>query len=503
MTFLEFIRKNLLIAVIVIFGILVGLIMMDYGNSGSAFSRDYRIEVNGTRYKAQYTMEMGSKTQHYLARMQRVDMLYMWSIGVLEAEENLAVNRLLLREAAAELGICPSNEQIDEYIKTKIPAFQENGQFSYEAYKEVIGYRNGELDSTAENDIRELVADMIICDTIFNLVTANVSVNTEAHQRVAQATNPNLSGFRATLQLENQEEPAAPSAEVLKQYWAENQNKYMTEEKRSFTVIKLSAAEDVTGTAALVYEGLVKAPGAAPESIITAQLADLAPDEQAFDYEIQTYDECTLATAPDALKQKNVTFNGAEIPLNELIFNSALTTQTAGQYSTYYPEKGDLCAYIIRIDSITPSATQSFEQAEEAVRQDWIAAERIKNFYEKADTLQKTVSEALAAGKDMKTAFEAATASGATVEEFTDVPHQTVAGPQDSEMRRTHTGSLAPIVKTPTTVIITGISSRTINAEEPALAPEMSNMLLAQALMQEWIITAYTRYKVIVPKTEE
>ena len=72
MTFLEFIRKNLIIAVIVIVGILVGLIMMDYGDSGGAFSRDYRVEVNGTRYKAQDVLERGYKTESYLNRINRL-----------------------------------------------------------------------------------------------------------------------------------------------------------------------------------------------------------------------------------------------------------------------------------------------------------------------------------------------------------------------------------------------------------------------------------------------
>ncbi|MBR5212801.1 MAG: hypothetical protein IKV92_00890, partial [Akkermansia sp.] len=72
MTFLEFIRKNLIIAVIVIVGILVGLIMMDYGDSGGAFSRDYRVEVNGTRYKAQDVINMGYKTESYLKQINRL-----------------------------------------------------------------------------------------------------------------------------------------------------------------------------------------------------------------------------------------------------------------------------------------------------------------------------------------------------------------------------------------------------------------------------------------------
>lgn len=504
MTFLEFIRKNLLIAVIVIVGILVGLIMMDYGNSGSAFSRDYRIEVNGTRYKAQYTMTNGSKTQYYLARMQRNDIFALWGLGVLDqAEENYAVNRLLLREAAAELGISPSNEEIDEYIKTRIPAFQTDNQFDYDAYKELIGYNNGELNSAAENDVRELVSDMIIHDTIKQIVAANVSENKDAKKKVEEASNQNISGVRAMLQLANQAEPEAPSAEVLKQYWEERQNKYMTEEKRAFTVIKLSGNK-IGGPASIIQEALVKAPASAPEEVITAKLSECELE----DYSIQNYGECTVSTAPDALKQiKLKPLDDNEVSLNEIVFNSALTSQTAGQYSTYYTEEGDLNSYIIRIDSIVPAVPQSFEQAEEAARKDWIAEERLKLFHANAVLLQNTIGEALAAGKDMKTAFEAATAAGANVEEFTDAPLNAVAatGAQTaSQLRRTHSGSLAPIVKTPTEVVITGISKRTIAPiQEDLMMEQLNNMIMTEALMHDWIISAYSHYKVVVPQTEE
>ena len=193
--------------------------------------------------------------------------------------------------------------------------------------------------------------------------------------------------------------------------------------------------------------------------------------------------------------------------LSNDLLGRTLAEVATGQYSTYYPDKDDLNAYIVRIDSIVPAAPKSFEQAEEAVRQDWIAEERVKNFYAKADALQNTISEALAAGKDMKSAFVAATEAGATVSEFTNEPLYTVAatGAQtDSQLRRTHSGSLAPLVKTPTEVVITGISNRTkTKAAENSAMDHVTNMIMTEALMHDWIIAAYTHYKVVVPQTEE
>ncbi|MBE6419516.1 MAG: hypothetical protein E7031_05225 [Akkermansiaceae bacterium] len=508
MTFLEFIRKNLLIAVIVIVGILVGLIMMDYGDSGGAFSREYRVEINGTRHKAQDIVNLGAKTEHYLYRIQNTLLLQAWSIGVLEHhEENLAVNRLLLREAAKELGIVPSNEQIDEYIKT-LPVFNVNGSFNTEAYKEVVGYRNGQIDSVGQKDFRELISDIIIWETIQAIVTANVTNNAEAQAKIDQAMNQNISGFTAKLQLAAQEEPAAPTAEQLKPYWELHKDDYKTAEKRSFTIIKLTDVNEngnITDTARQIQETLVKAPGADPEAVITAKLAELGPETAAtVEYEIRPYAECSADSVPEELKQYKVAA-GNGLTLGELVFNTELTAQTAGQYSQYYPVTGDREAYIIRTDSIIPATTQSFEQAEEAARKDWIANERVSRLYEKADSVHKAISEALAAGQDMKSAFEAAKAAGATVEEFTNANIAAQASDEEqlSALRRTHTGSLAPVVQSPTEAIITGISSRTINPEAQVIPQELHNMLLQWEIMNDWLRTAYSRYKVVVPKSEE
>ena len=51
MSALEFIRKNSLLVLIVVAGVGLGLLMMDYGDRGSMFVKDYYIQVNGTGEK--------------------------------------------------------------------------------------------------------------------------------------------------------------------------------------------------------------------------------------------------------------------------------------------------------------------------------------------------------------------------------------------------------------------------------------------------------------------
>lgn len=570
MTFLEFIRKNLIIAVIVIVGILVGLIMMDYGDSGSAFSRDYRVEINDTRYKAQDVLSMGYQTESYLNQLNRLSapafdsfmmqmcdvdgdgqlneresvlyrlnrtaslpfepalkaahLLNSWgNLGVLNGEENLAVNRLLLQEAAKELGIVPSKEQVDAYIKA-MPAFNNNGQFNAEAYKNIVGYRNGQTDNAGERDFRELIADIIIWDTIYSIVTANMEGNIEAEKKVDQAVNQDLSGWCATFPLTAAPTPEAPTAEAVKSYWESTKDNYKSEEKRAFTIIQIIAGEgmngnDLSNRAAEIQEALTAAAASDPEGIITNNIATADSSAGIIDYKLIACEECTADTAPEILNTAIKT-GSKESPLSELAFSKDLTATGAGRFSQHYLDAEGRNAYIIRTESIVPATPLPFEQAESAARTALEEGLKIDNFYKVADELHKKISDELAAGKDMKTAFEAAGAAGAEVTEFTDSPLSEIAGKQEpglelseagaakqrvheSALRRTKAGTVAPIVKSNNQAVITGITKRTTTENADNSNHRLRTMQLQDELMKEWMRTSYSRYKVIVPQTAE
>ena len=567
MTFLEFIRKNLIIAVIVIVGILVGLIMMDYGDSGSAFSRDYRVEVNGTRYKAQDVLEMGYKTENYLNRINRLSspafdsflmqmcdrnmdgqlderesvlfrlnriasmpfepslkaahLLNSWgNFGVLQDAENLAVNRILIQEAAKDLGIVPSKEQVDAYIKA-MPAFNNNGTFNAEAYKDMVGYRNGQTDNVGERDFRELVSDMIVWDTIYSIVTADIEGNSTAEQKIDQAVNQNISGWYASFPLSAAPTPEAPTAEAVKAYWEQTKENYKSEEKRAFTVIQIIAGEGMNGNdlanrAAEIQEALTAAATTDPETVITANIANADSSAGIIDYKLTSYEECTAAGTPETLNTR-IQAGSNEVALSTLAFNKDLTATGAGRFSQHYLDAEGKNAYIIRTDSIVPATPLPFEQAEAAARTALEQGLKVEAFYKAADDLHKKISDELAAGKDMKSAFEAATAAGAEVTEFTDSAIAEIAAKQEqgldlseagatvqrmheSALRRTHSGALAPLVKSEQEAVITGITMRTTPETAANDNHGMRIMQLRDELMKEWQRTAYSEYKVVVPQ---
>lgn len=570
MTFLEFIRKNLIIAVIVIVGILVGLIMMDYGDSGSAFSRDFRVKIKDTRHKPQDIMTLGYRTESFLNQIHRLSapkfenillqlsdqngdgqlndhelmyyrmnrtaalpmepslkadyLMQMWSkIGVLTPEENLAVSRLLIQEAGKELGIVPSKEQIDAYIQA-MPAFDKNNNFNAEAYKNIVGYRNGQADSATERAFRDLISDIIIWDTLHSIITANMEGNADAEKKIDQATYQNLNGWCAVYPLSAATAAEAPSAEAVKSYWESTKQNYTVAEKRAFTVINIMAGEgmngnDLSNRASEIQEALTANAAADPESIITTNIATADSSSGIIDYKITTCDECT-AENPAELLKTTINAGSTSKELKDIAFSKDLTATGASRFSQAYLDIEGKNAYIIRTESITPSVPLPFEEAEPAARAALEERLLVENFYKTADELHQKISAELAAGKDMKTAFEAATVAGATVTEIKNEAIQDVASRQEkdlllsengldrlplheSALRRTASGSLAPIVKGTDQAVITGITSRTSVENSHSGIHNLRTHQLKDELMQEWLRNAYSRYEVYLPNDGE
>ena len=229
-----------------------------------------------------------------------------------------------------------------------------------------------------------------------------------------------------------------------------------------------------------------------------------------------TCEECTAAGTPEALNTR-IQAGSNEVALSTLAFNKDLTATGAGRFSQHYLDAEGKNAYIIRTDSIVPATPLPFEQAEAAARTALEQGLKVEAFYKAADDLHKKISDELAAGKDMKSAFEAATAAGAEVTEFTDSAIAEIAAKQEqgldlseagatvqrmheSALRRTHSGALAPLVKSEQEAVITGITKRTTPETADNDNHGMRIMQLRDELMKEWQRTAYSQYKVIVPQ---
>ncbi len=581
MTFLEFIRKHLIIAIIAIVGILVGLIMMDYGDSGSTFSRDYLIEINGTRYKQNDVAQQAMDTKSHLTRLSalsgyekmlkelitksdfnkngRIDdakeqlkydhlyleaiashpyfklqkIQYLWEqIGPFQTEGtrelNIGTARYLVREVAKRKGIIPSDQQITDYIQTMNAFRNAANEFSMERYKDYVGTTaNGEVNASNERNFRELISDFIIWDTICTYYTGGLNVNAKAEGKIQSFNKQVIDGWIASYNINDAPEAEEPKEEEIQAYHANNRDKYLTGELRTYAIIKIDAkdgmSDDALGYAAEeIQEALAKAPAATTKSVIHEAIRTSENDiPRDLKYTISEPATCDSSAITEELKQ-TVMDNNQEVELSTAVFNEKLKASGAARYSSYYRSPDGKSAYIVRIDNIQTAVPLEYAQAREAALADLKAANKAELFNKTVDELYTQISADLAAGKDIQAAFNAAKerCDKLNVEPITaiDIKNLALMNMGDvptnradlaykhraavSALRSTPNGALAPLNKSATYATIIGITEHKTMEGSDEIDKDQLNAELHMQIMQAWLSSAYERYETKLPSED-
>lgn len=409
MTFLEFIRKNSILVLIVIGVVGLGLVMMDYSGKGSYFSRDYYVEVNGTGYSYQEAVALGENGQQYVQSLYSATtgklrtqfdaneddiisedeqaamnaylsqhpevqdfmsflngVLQGWSYGYAgEAWCNIAVNRAILHEESKELGVYPSKEQIDAYLQG-MPAFRKaDGSFDQALYQRLTGFHNGMSNNAQEGAFRKVVADMMVWECLNGLLTDGMKYQTKAVSDLADMLTQKVSGITAWLPADKVPAPADPTEEELKAYWEQHTDSYKTEERRIISVYTLTPAEGTSTESLMVAaDALMQDLSAANGKGFDNLLATAAenPENEPFTYlnaegkSHVTYALSTLANA-DAALQQQVEHNGKTVTLAEIAFNEVEGAPAVADYEKAAAEgRADDIASITQVRGYFPTA---------------------------------------------------------------------------------------------------------------------------------------------------
>ena len=384
MTFLEFIRKNSLLVLIVIFGVGVGLLMMDYGDKGSAFSRDSYIQVDGVNYSYPEAAMLGENGREYIQSLfsatttklrvrfdsNEDDMLQddekaaldawlsqnpqfntaysllesvynSWSYGPAREEaDNIAINRAILKAEADALGIRPSREQVDAYIQA-MPAFRNaDGSFDQALYHRMTGFRNGIANNPQEQAFRSVVSDVMIWECLYGLLTDGIRYDREAQAALVDAIYQTTSGKTAWLRAEDVPTPAEPTEEEVKAYWETHKEQYKSDERRIISVYTLTPSGETTldalmSTADILMQDLSQANGQGFDQMLetAAENPENAPftfrDEKGATH--RTSPLCSLASLPEELKLE-VDHNGETLSLGKVAFTEVETAPTVAEY---------------------------------------------------------------------------------------------------------------------------------------------------------------------------
>lgn len=574
MTILEFIRKNSFLVLIVIFGVGAGLVVMDYAGKGSAFSQDYYIKVNGTRYDYADTMQLGENGKEYLASLVRatrqvvdqfdvnedgqfdeneaaalqawqnehpefeqfyglLNHIYsMWNYGQADHDsDNVGIVRALLKAAADELGLHPSEEQIDNYLRS-MPVFkQKDGTFNMELYHRLTGFRHGVANRKQEELFRDVIADMIRWEALQAIVMDGVAYNTKAQLEQLNSFLQSASGRTAWLPTSAVPTPAEPTEDELKAYWETHKEAYKSDERRIVSIYTLSPAkesnmENLLSTTDMIMQDLSLANGQGLDKLLKEAANN--PEYDPFNYLQEdgsthiTYDLATRAELKDRLAEI-VNYDGNETPLAEVAFAEVKEAPGAADYKAA-TEKGtadklvsikqirgpyitnDEKIKLIRVEAIEAPGTLPYEEARSKALAD-CRTERAEQALQTAAEKLYSEMQTTLADKSIQEAFKLAAEAGAQVEMYgplnmADLSTTLPSGMTDANILSTPSGKLMPLAVLPDGARISSVDKRTVE-DSPALAMQkrlyrlpLENMRLRRFMMQEWLNAAYTRYNV-------
>ena len=568
MNVLEFIRRNSILVIIVIGIVGLGLLLMDYSGRGSAFSRDFLFQVNGTRYTSQDAHASGEMAVHVVQSLQReayeklvqrfdtdgneklegaelvaadewvksnpaysesgellATTLQVWGHGFSQKGEiNIAVNRAVLNALSQKLGIYPSKDQVDNYLR-RMPCFTKaDGSFDADFYRRLTGHNAGMSSSSTERSVREVVADLIVWESLQQLMLGDLGQTPTAAKVQAESLAQRISGTCATLERSSLPTPAEPTEEEVKTYWEAHKGDFKSKERRMFTVFTLTpGSEDMlnelSGAVDNVMSLLNQSGGSGFEEILQEASENA---EAPFSFRTAdgkagaSYELTTLEDAPEGLKlqvrDKNTTKSLAEIAFadtSEAPTPAALEElrksgrEDASRKTRQYSEPLatlDNKIVIVRADAIEPAAELPYEEAKTGALAALKAEREANALADAAKKMYEAVEAALPDG--VAAAFEKAKEAGATVQEFGPaglLTGETVpSGVNIATLLPVPTGKLAPLAVnnetgTATVVAVTGreitedLETRMIEG----MLRERSDATLRGQLLVDWLQSCY------------
>ncbi len=485
------------------------------------------------RQKANEWVEANPHVEEAIALIQLA--YQTWGRGVTEDDNvNFAISRAMLHEQAKEFGIQPDKQQVDAFIRS-FPAFvKADGSFDQALYQRLAGYRNGVANNNQERAFRAVISDLIIWQSLRSMLTEGVTYNRQAVAGLIDTMNQQMLGKNAWLSLAAVGEPSEPTEEELKAFWETHKDNYKSEEKRIVSIYTLAPSEGSTldallSTADIIMQDLSQANGQGFDKML--EVAAENPELSPFTYLTPegkshiTLPLSALSALPAEL-QAEVDNNGETSTLGQVAFTveaapsvqeyeSATAAGTADKLVNikhvrgFFPTKDGKLA-LVRVEAVEEPVVLPFEEARERALAD-LRQERKDNALElRAKEIYAAMEAAIGGEGGVTAAFDKAAEMGAEVTTFGPVGLGLEASlPQGvdlTELVRTPSGKLAPLVVQPQGASISCITDRTVE-DSPEMRGLRDMFYLRQMNSQlelytflDWHSDAIRRYNVQLHK---
>ena len=310
--------------------------------------------------------------------------------------QRFVTRRIVISKTAAEYGIYPSTELAKKHIKDQI--FAQGGKFNPAAYQAFLK----EMGSSGlqEEDFVELVAESLVYERLKNLVSSGLQTPNNLTDRSIKFQQQTLDLTTVEIGIDRYKKEIKPTEEEIKEYWKENDFKYLTDRE-----IRISYITEKPVYATPRPVAPVRAPGSSDEDfkkideayqkelakwelevetpsdrLVAAKIADLCflvdeSDGKKFDEEIKNA-KLNL-TSTELFSAKNVpadlkllnSKDGSSIA--DLIFQIKISDSLKYRIPAPIKLEGNGWFYV-RFDEEVKPITKTYEQAKELAKADYI-----------------------------------------------------------------------------------------------------------------------------------
>ncbi len=157
--------------------------------------------------------------------------------------KRFVVNRLIIQNESAELGIYPSREKAIEFIQTQLFA-DRDGNFDgqrYNDFLEAIG-SNGYQQETFIN----LVGEYLVNGKLQQVVAGGVEATSFVADQTVLFENQTITASVVEIDLDTYRKEVAPTEEEIKKFWDENVGRYLSDRQLKISYSYEKPAYDKT-----------------------------------------------------------------------------------------------------------------------------------------------------------------------------------------------------------------------------------------------------------------
>ena len=228
-------RKNLKSLAPVLWGVIIAFIISIFavwggaGRLGESRNSNTIATIGKKKISADtYIQNLRQRLEMFKEEYKELDANFIQQLNIPQQVLEQIIQRTILSQKAEELGIRASDAEISEKVKS-FPAFQKDGNFvGFDEYKQILDW-NRISPSEFETS---LINDIVIQKTIL-VLTAGIAASEEELWENYKTTTESAKLEYILIENSKMELKEEPGSSKLRQFFAENREKYEVPEKRT------------------------------------------------------------------------------------------------------------------------------------------------------------------------------------------------------------------------------------------------------------------------------